>query len=338
MANLAGKCRREIFLDAFGEEYIQDADVHSVACCDVCKMNPQLVDMTEELRILVDAINVVGSKGEVKIVQWIRGSSLQWTSEYDKTTHSYGNFKGRSEIWWRKFIWQCHVMGFIEKELKSIIKKSGHYAIQGVLNVLPKAYKELAKDNPVVWLNEGSSSAKISKPSMAHSVAQGTMQQAIGCDRKGKGTHGLIIVRKLLADKENWRVPENESEWQFPGTSCREKDQCTFYIEDYRKVYSSCPKNLHFLWADIQLSKGKVNNYKTKVTIDGKDVPVMYRSAPCNGVKACSDNGCPYVAAIREHRSCHNHPSKPLYKTNDWEPCPVQFAYVYPEDSNDYRR
>ena len=162
------------------------------------------------------------------------------------------------------------------------------------------------------------------------------MQETIGYDYKGKGRHGLIIVRRLLADKVSWRVPENESNWQFPGTSCRGKDQCTFYINDYWKVYSSYPKNLHFLCADIQLSKGKVNNYKTKMTIDGKDVSVMYRSAPCNGVKACSENGCPYVAAIREHRSCHNHPSKPLYKTNDWEPCPVQFAYVYPEDSNDH--
>ena len=129
MAELAGKCWRKILLDTFGEEYIQNADVHSAACCDVCKINPQMMDMTEEWRILVDAITVIGSKGEVKIVQWIHGSSLQWTSEYDKTTLSYGNFKGKSEIWWRKFIRQCHVMGFIEKELKSIIKKSGHYAI-----------------------------------------------------------------------------------------------------------------------------------------------------------------------------------------------------------------
>ena len=26
------------------------------------------------------------------------------------------------------------------------------------------------------------------------------------------------------------------------------------------------------------------------------------------------------------------------YNTNDWEPCPVQFVYVYPEDSNDHHR
>ena len=119
-------------------------------------------------------------------------------NNYHKTTLSYGNFKGRSEIWCRKFIRQCHVMSFIQKELKSIIKKSGHYAIQGVLHVLPKAHEELAKDNPVVLLNEGSSSAAISKPSMAD---YNTMQQSSGCDSKGKGTHGLIVVRQLLADK-----------------------------------------------------------------------------------------------------------------------------------------
>jgi len=52
MAELARKCWHKILVDAFGEECIQNADVHSVACCDVCKINPQLVDMTEELRIL----------------------------------------------------------------------------------------------------------------------------------------------------------------------------------------------------------------------------------------------------------------------------------------------
>ena len=43
-------------------------------------------------------------------------SGYATASEYDKTTQSYGNFKGRSEIWWQKFIRQCHVMGFIEKD------------------------------------------------------------------------------------------------------------------------------------------------------------------------------------------------------------------------------
>ena len=55
-------------------------------------MNSQLMDVTGELRTLVDAINVVGSKGEVKNVQWI-------TTEYDKTTLSYGNFNSQKFCW-----------------------------------------------------------------------------------------------------------------------------------------------------------------------------------------------------------------------------------------------
>jgi len=52
------------------------------------------------------------------------------------------------------------------------------------------------------------------------------------------------------------------------------------------------------LWEDIQLFKGKVNNYKTKIVINGNEVAVTYRSAPCNGVKACSEDGYSYAASI----------------------------------------
>ena len=89
------------------------------------------------------------------------------------------------------------------------------------------------------------------------------------------------MVKELLANKENWRLPENDADWQYPGISCKERDQCVLYFKDYQKVYPSCPKNIHFLWADIQLSKGKVNNYKTKIVINGNEVAVTYRSAPC---------------------------------------------------------
>ena len=179
MADLAGKCRREILLNAFKEECLENDNTD---CCDVCKMDVQLVEMTEELKILVDAINAVDCKGELKIVQWIRGSSLKWTEEYDKRNFSYGNFKGKPEIWWRKFIRQCHVTGYVQKELKCIIKKSGRYAIQGVLHVLPKAQMVLDEDNPVVLLNEGSSSAtNRSKPSLSIIVCRQFQSYAGSC-------------------------------------------------------------------------------------------------------------------------------------------------------------
>jgi len=107
------------YFDTFGEECMQEADVHSVASCDVCEINPILVDMTEELRILLDAITVVGSKGEVKIVQWIRGSSLQWMIRQHclmVTSKGEVRFGGK--------IYQAVSCDGFYRELKFIIKKS----------------------------------------------------------------------------------------------------------------------------------------------------------------------------------------------------------------------
>ena len=136
-------------------------------------------------------------------------------------------------------------------------------------------------------------------------------------------------------------IPKTESDWQFPGafSKTEKHEQCVLFVEDYRSVYATSPKHLDFLWSDIQLSKGNINNYITTVTINEKEVLVVYRSAPCNGVKVCSKSGCKYVAPVRELRSCKDHPHKPLQKTNDIEECPVQFGSVYPVDYlNDHRR
>ena len=343
MADLAGMCRREVLLTSFGENSDTDTDKDTDNCCDVCKMEIQLQDMSEELKIVVDAINNIGAKGEVKLVQWIRGSSVAWTSSYNRKLMSYGNFKGKSEMWWRKFIRQCHVAGYVDKQLKSIIKKSGHYSIQGVYHVLTKANKDLASEDSRILLykapeGEITSQNTSTKKSRCNNSEPGKAQSS----RVGKGTHGLVVVRNLLTDKETWIVPNTESEWQYPGKfsdkESNKHEQCVIFVQDYRSVYPTCPKNLDFLWSDIQLSKGKVNNYKTSVTIDGKEVPITYRSAPCNGVKVCPESGRCHVVPIRELRPCKDHPSKPLHKTNDTEKCPVQFGYICPEDAQDHRR
>jgi len=96
--------------------------------CDVCEMNAsnsgeELLEVTTELKTLVNAIDVLGVKGELKISQWIRGSNAAWTQEYNKLALSYGNFKGHSEAWWRLFIKICYSLGFVHRELKSLIKK-----------------------------------------------------------------------------------------------------------------------------------------------------------------------------------------------------------------------
>jgi len=44
---------------------------------------------------------------------------------------------------------------------------------------------------------------------------------------------------------------------------------------------------------------------------------------------------CNYVVAVREKRQCPTHPSFPLSHFND---CPVEIAYLYPQDVSDNHR
>ena len=144
-SNLVCKCRREFLLEAFGEQKSSTLEIVIGSCCDVCNSDVDKVDVdrTDELQTLYNAIGVIGSKGEVKIAQWIRGSSLSWTDKFDKQSASYGNSHGHNELWWRLFIRKCHVLCAANKQLKSIIKQSQHYCVQGVVCTTAKGYKIL---------------------------------------------------------------------------------------------------------------------------------------------------------------------------------------------------
>ena len=108
-------------------------------CCDVCALEScGNSDVTSELSILHNAIELVGQKGEVKLAQWIRGSSLAWTDAYDKKVPSYGYSTEHSEMWWQIFMRQCHVLGLVQRELKSIKKQSQHYSVQGFYKISSK--------------------------------------------------------------------------------------------------------------------------------------------------------------------------------------------------------
>ena len=125
-ADLSGKCRQRILLDAFGE--VDTPAEFTSICCDVCENQVacQLVDCKEEFRILDDTLKQVGSKGAVKISEWICDSKTSWTNEFDKSALSYGNHRGREIGFWRKFVNQCHVLSLVQMELKSLIKSSGY--------------------------------------------------------------------------------------------------------------------------------------------------------------------------------------------------------------------
>jgi len=139
--NLAGMCRRRLILEMFGEESTSSTSTED--CCDVCMYKAQnYSDFKEELKVLIDAVDHLGSMGEVKVAEWVRGSKIAWinTNAFDKKCLSYGNHKGKDMNFWRTFIKQYSVISLVQLELKSMIKGSGLYAVNGVYYVTSKEH------------------------------------------------------------------------------------------------------------------------------------------------------------------------------------------------------
>ena len=130
---------------------------------------------------------------------------------------------------------------------------------------------------------------------------------------------------------------EDKNTYQFPGVF---QSQCLYYIPDCTKLPQYVQGKPHFIWDDIQLSKGKLNkDGQIDVDIDGEKVQLIYRSSPCNGVKKCSTTGYDYIIPVREKQPCKDHPSSKLVKSEGFPVYIIRIAYLYPRDyENDGRR
>ena len=327
-AHLAGVCRRRVLLDMFGEE---NTPANATGdCCDVClQNNDSELDFKEELNILIDALNHVGCKGEVKVAEWIRGSNIAWTNEYDKNCLSYGNHKGKNMNFWRTFIKQCHVVSLVQLELRSMIKSNGMYAVNGVYYATQRGIEALSESEPLLLPNYNTDEKH------CNSQSGGSWKNLEGKKKRvGKGSNILTIVRKLLSEPENWMKVESKRSYHFPGVLPKPLLQQLSYTEDILSLQQSC-KDPHFIWKDIQLSKGQLNKDRLiKIEINNKTEEVYYRSAPCLGVKYCPKDECTHIVPIRDKRNCPKH-NIPLQKTSD---CPVEFVYIYPKERADGRR
>ena len=75
--------------------------------------------------------------------------------------------------------------------------------------------------------------------------------------------------------------------------------QCVYHIDDYKTLEQSVESDPHFIWNDIQLSKGKINKDRLlEMDVGGKKEHIYYQSAPCGEVKVCNEPSCNYVAAV----------------------------------------
>lgn len=130
----------------------------------------------------------------------------------------------------------------------------------------------------------------------------------------------------------------NEDDYHFPGVFTAPYPQHMGFCEDITKLAKYDSKNEHFLFTDIQLSKGRARNpRKVTMNVAGTNEELWYRIIPCGGVKLCAKHldGCMHVVPLRENTKCLDHPDEKLIRS---EECPVEFAYLWPESPKDKRR
>ena len=156
--------------------------------------------------------------------------------------------------------------------------------------------------------------------------------------RDGKGSNVLFLVRKLCYNEVPRKLkPREITSFLAVFVSLPHNSSTSFQIAwNYSRVHVYT--NHHFLWSDIQLSKGHLNKDRVIEVelIDKSGVAqsekMFYRSAPFLGVKQCPHQGCTYVALMR---NCPTHPKCKLARSDN---CPVEFVYMFPHEYQEDHR
>ena len=148
-AGLAGRCRRCVITQEFGEPDSNAVGMYGL-CCDVCTelSSKQLRNYSKEFKVAFDALQQIGSKGESKLTEWIRGNTRPWMKGFNKSSTAFANSCGRSEIWWRGFFRKCHAIGVLERKLCNLAKSNQHYAIMAIYTSTWKGQKVVSDNEP----------------------------------------------------------------------------------------------------------------------------------------------------------------------------------------------
>lgn len=75
--------------------------------------------------------------------------------------------------------------------------------------------------------------------------------------RQGQGSHVLPLTVKLIANDENWFDIESSDNYHFPGVFHHEYPKRLGFCSDITQLMNYESTDMHFLFADIQLGKGK---------------------------------------------------------------------------------
>lgn len=110
-------------MNAFGETVEKPEYINY--CCDVCDRGDlPLEERSTKIQILIRAIDELGNRGKAEISEWIRGGQVAWMKAVivDRTSQNSAyecSPPGLSKPWWRRFVRQAAVAGYIESVVKS---------------------------------------------------------------------------------------------------------------------------------------------------------------------------------------------------------------------------
>ena len=86
-----------------------------------------------------------------------------------------------------------------------------------------------------------------------------------------------------MKSPDNCQEIISKEQYQFPGVSINAQSNTLLYSKDISKVPQYVASKPHFLWEDIQLSKGKLNlDRAVTINISGEDEAVFYCMTPCS--------------------------------------------------------
>ena len=145
----------------------------------------------------------------------------------------------------------------------------------------------------------------------------------------------LPQIERLITEKENWHEISDEEEYHFPGYFIRQEKVA--FCPDISHIKQAAEGDKHFLFHDVQLSKGPRNrDIKETWEIDGKKTEVTIWKSLCKGVKQCCTEQCDCVVLRKQQiNRCKNHPGARLVSHSD---CKVMIFYVFPSDLDDQGR
>ena len=212
-----------------------------------------LRDCHKELEVAVDTIEAIGSKGEVKLTEWIRGNKRPWMENLDKTRMSFGRGLGYSEKWWRSFLRKCHVLGFLERKLGHLIKANHHYAILATYHA---TQSRAIHHKEQILLNDTEGDVvkrklqRISDQSCSSTNPQ-SLNPPTTNHRAGKGGRIMDTVMELMSNRDFWEEVSCPADYHYLGVFSKERMQCMLFIPNISQLKTHAKMSDDFVWRDI---------------------------------------------------------------------------------------